>query len=87
MLPQHNKLHGTASLCFVLITTCNISYFVFELTICLLYHLQFHSVAAHAMHQQRRERNVCMHLDVNVSYVRYITCANNLLSSTGGTRV
>jgi len=28
---------GTASLCFVLITTCSILNFVFELTVCLLY--------------------------------------------------
>ena len=31
---------GTVSLCFVWIITCNSLYFVFELTICLLYHLQ-----------------------------------------------
>ena len=35
---------GTASLCFVLITTCNILYFVFELTICLFYHQSCWSV-------------------------------------------
>ena len=60
-------------------TTCNISYFVFELTICLLYVSLTTShacpsgliVAVHTMLQQL----------VNVSYVRYIACTNNLLSS------
>jgi len=41
------------------------------------------AVAARAMLQQRRGRNVCVqrHLDVNILYVRYIAYASNLWSS------
>jgi len=35
------------------------------------------------MLQQYRRRNVCVHSDVNVSYVCYIACAMNLQSSIG----
>jgi len=38
--PAPSQEDGTASLCFILITTCNILYCVFEFTICFLYHLQ-----------------------------------------------
>jgi len=47
---------------------------VFELTICLLYQLQLHTracVALQWLHSQ------CSSSDVNVSYMRYIACANN----------
>ena len=50
--------------CFVLLTTCNILYFVFELTICLLYHLQLHthaSVALQWLHMQCSSRNEAGH--------------------------
>jgi len=43
--PAPSQEDGTALLCFVLITTCSILNFVFELTICLLYHLQLHTCA------------------------------------------
>jgi len=84
--PAPSREDGTASLCFVLITTCNILYFVFELTIshaclCSL------AVAAQAMLQQRPRHNVCMHPDTNISYVHYIACANKLQSSIDMTYV
>ena len=91
--PTPSREDGTASLCFALITTCNILYFVFDLT-CKLLALSLTSshvcqcglaVAALAMLQQCRGYNVCMHPDVTVSYVHYIACVNNLRSSIGGT--
>jgi len=69
---------------FSLITTCDILYFVFELTICLLYHLQLHTRACAAsqwLHAQHSSSAV----DVMFAYMRYIACANNLQSSIGGT--
>jgi len=70
--------------CFVLINTCSILNFVFELAICLLYHLQLHTRACAASQwlqayilQLSHGCNVCVHPDVNVLYVHYIACANN----------
>jgi len=45
LLYSTSTIMRSPSLCFVLITTCNILYFVFELIICLLYHLQLHTRA------------------------------------------
>ena len=45
------------------------------------------AVAAYTMLQQCRGCNVYVHPDVNVSYVCYNACANNLQSSIGGTWV
>ena len=68
---------------------CNVLHFVFELTVCLLYLLQLHvclcglTVAAHTMLQQHRGHSVCVHPDVNVSYLHYIARTNDLHSSIG----
>ena len=37
-----------------------------------------------SMLQQHCGHNVCVHPDVEVSYVRYIACTNNLRSSISG---
>ena len=89
--PVPSQEDGTASLCSVLPTTCNILTFVFELNLLSLSLTTSHvclcglAVAARAMLQQHRRCNVCVHSDVNVSYVHYIACANNLWSSIGMT--
>jgi len=63
---------------------------VFELTIILPLSLTtWHvspcglAVAACVMLQQCRGCNICMRPDVNVLYVRYIACTNDLRSSIG----
>jgi len=71
--PAPSQEDGTASLCFVSITTCSILglNLVFELIICLLYHLQLHTPV--------RPRSGCTHNVYSSAMGTMFGCKLNLV--------